>query len=200
MRRVSLGGDPFIGSDIHVQHDLPMTPPRPASAEVNVEVVAIAESYPESPDWGSNVGVEGTTEPTTELSTDEVDVKSPSTSVRDELQVSHMIDIPTRTFTPDPTPSPLTPLNSPSPFASPAHVRVFQDVKVKEEALEKTKSATKSPRKSRKRRLQTETSSVSVSSTAAPPAKRAKKKSTSVPKKTKVLQWPEQIIPQTDVS
>ncbi|KAK0237871.1 hypothetical protein EDD85DRAFT_936754 [Armillaria nabsnona] len=198
LRRVSLGGDPFIESDIHVQHDLPMTPPRPASAEVNVEVAAIAESYPESPDWGSNVGVEGTAEPTTDLSTDEVDVKSPSTSVRDELQVSHMIDIPTRSFTADPTPSPLTPLNSPSPFASPAHVRAFQDVKVKEEALEKTKSATKSPRKSRKRRLQTETSSVSVSSTAAPPAKRAKKKSTSVPKKTKVLQWPEQIIPQTD--
>ncbi|SJK98634.1 uncharacterized protein ARMOST_01902 [Armillaria ostoyae] len=198
LRRVSLGGDPFIESDIHVQHDRPMTPPRSASAEVDVEVAAIAESHPESPDWGSNVGVEGTAEPTTDLSTDEADVKSPSTSVRDELQVSHMIDIPTRTFTADPTPSPLTPLNSPSPFASPALVRAFQDVKVKEEALEKTRSATKSSRKPRKRRLQTETSSVSVSSTAVPPAKRAKKKSTSVPKKTKVLQWPEQIIPETD--
>ncbi|KAK0192841.1 hypothetical protein F5146DRAFT_1222912 [Armillaria mellea] len=198
LRRVSLGGDPFIESDIHVRHDLPMTPPPSASAEVDVEVAAIPELYPESSDWGSNVGVEGTAEPTADLSTDEADARSPSTSVREELQVSRMIDIPALTFIADPTPSPLTPLNSPSPLASPVHVRAFLDVKVKEEALETTRSATKSLRKSRKRRLQTETLSISVSLTAAPPAKRTKKKSTSVPKKAKVLQWPEQIIPETD--
>ncbi|KAK0495812.1 hypothetical protein EDD18DRAFT_1463043 [Armillaria luteobubalina] len=199
LRRVSLGGDPFIESDIHVQHDVPITPPPSSSAEVNVEVAVILESCPESPDWGSNVGVEGTAEPTTELSTDEADAKSPSTSVRDELRVSQMINIPAQTFIVDPAPSPLTPLNSPSPFASPGRVRAFPDVKVKEEALKKTTGTKKSPRKSRKRRLPTETSSASPSSTA-PPTKRAKKKSISVPKKTKVRQWPEQIIPETDAS
>ncbi|KAK0220324.1 hypothetical protein IW262DRAFT_1015659 [Armillaria fumosa] len=194
-----MGGDPFIESDIHVQHDLPMTPPPSSSPDVDVEVAAIPESYPESPDWGTNVGVEGTAEPTTDLSTDEADAKSPSTSVRDELRVSQMISIPAQTFIVDPTPSPLTPLNSPSPFASPAHVRAFLDVKVKEEALKRKTSTTKSPRKSRKRRLQTKSPSASIFSTSAPPAKkRAKKKSTSVPKKTKVHQWPEQIIPEID--
>ncbi|KAK0203580.1 hypothetical protein DFS33DRAFT_812544 [Desarmillaria ectypa] len=196
LRRVSLGGDPLLESDIHVQQDLPMIPPRSTSVEVDAEVAAISEPYPESPDWGSNVGVEGTAEPTTDLSTDEANTKSPTTSVRDELQVSQMIG--TSAFTADSTPSPLTPLISPSPFSSPALALEFLNAKIKEEAIELTSSAAKSSRKPRKRRLQTESHSASASSTAAPPAKRAKKKSTGVPKKTKALQWSEEIIPQTD--
>ncbi|KAK0449711.1 uncharacterized protein EV420DRAFT_1766818 [Desarmillaria tabescens] len=198
LRRVSLGGDPFLESDTHVQQDLPMTPPRSTSVEVDAEIAAIPEPFSESPDWGSTVGVEGTAEPTTDLSTDEANTKSPTTSVCDVLQISQMISIPSRAFTADPTPSPLTSLNSPSPFASPVPALAFLNTKVKAEAIEEASSAAKSSRKPRKRRQPTESSSASVSSTGAPPAKRAKKKSTSVPKKIKVLQWLEEVIPQTD--